>query len=516
MLPHPQQEQPEEQEVVGVVPQEHAPPPGVGGSELWAEGVSSSRRSSAGDAPRILYQCGDCELLFDSLSLWQQHRKQGDCLQGAPDAQGAEQAEGQTHTPPQEPPDPHAHVRAQADPNAQPAPEEETEAGPAGGDAGDGQVQATDEVALEARRAEAQVCVSGAGGSVSLATPAPVDPPLPTPSELPARRGRGVKRAKPPSVLLCVECGAGFSAIAELVSHRRSQHGLQEALHRCQVCGEGFLNTTLFLYHRKQHPQPHPAHTLTHALAGSPTADDSDHAHSHTLLALQQDVQVDLLEEAESQQQGLLLLAAAGEGQSLGLVASLAPPPDKPDHPPVAMETEATTIEAEAMPSDVQDTPTETEATPTENQVSLVYDEVTPTTESQTNELVEEAESQEEGEGPEEKRLKASGVEGACESVCVAGTGTFLCRVCGSSFSSEGALQRHREERHGQREALHTCGACGQEFMNTTLFLYHRRQHREHTHTHSCFPYKLLCSKGRGRRVFQSIFVQKCSLHGSI
>lgn len=462
---------------MGVVPQEHAPPPETGGSELWAEEPLSSRRSSAGDTPRILYQCGDCELLFDSLNLWQQHRKQGDCQQGATDTQGAEQAEGHTHTPPEEPPAPHTQTHTQADPSTQPS-AEEMETGPASGNTVDGQVQATNEVSLEAGRVEVQVCVSGANSdatpvSVSEPPPAPVGPPAP--HDPPARRGRGAKRAKPPSVLLCVECGAGFSAIAELVSHRRSQHGLQEALHRCQVCGEGFLNTTLFLYHRKQHPQPHPAHTLTDT-----AVTDSDHAHSHTLLALQQDVQVELLEEAVSHQQGLLLLAAAGEGQSLGLVSPLAPPPEKPDDPQIPMDTEATPLEAAA--GDAQVTPSETEATPTENQVSLV-DDVTPTTESQTNELVEGVESQEEGERPEEKQLKVC----ETESVCVV-AGTFLCRVCGSSFSSEGALQRHREERHGQKEALHTCGECGQEFMNTTLFLYHRKQHRGHTHTPAAHP----------------------------
>ena len=64
---------------------------------------------------------------------------------------------------------------------------------------------------------------------------------------------------------------------------------------------------------------------------------------------------------------------------------------------------------------------------------------------------------------------------------------TFLCRSCGSSFLSEGALQMHCQTRHGQSGALHSCEVCGQEFMNTTLFLYHRKEHRA-AHTLSYTP----------------------------
>ncbi|TKS82293.1 Zinc finger protein 574 [Collichthys lucidus] len=70
----------------------------------------------------------------------------------------------------------------------------------------------------------------------------------------PRRRGAN-KKPKPEPVLLCVDCGSCFGLVSELVAHRRTQHGFEEALHRCSVCGESFLNTTLFLYHRKQHRQ---------------------------------------------------------------------------------------------------------------------------------------------------------------------------------------------------------------------------------------------------------------------
>ncbi|XP_031432405.2 LOW QUALITY PROTEIN: zinc finger protein 574 [Clupea harengus] len=471
-----QEELPEEQHFVSVAPQEHDllpdPASDLGGHELGDDGTGLKR---AADAPRILYQCGDCEVLFDSLGLWQHHRKQGvsAAAAGGEEPQGPE---GQ-HTPPPE----------------------EMEAEQAGANA-DGQIEATNEVSPETENPpethapEEQPCVSGA-----LDPPAPAAP-APPPADPPVRR-RGAKKAKPPSSLLCVECGAGFSAIAELVSHRRTQHGLQEAPHRCQVCGEGFLNTTLFLYHRKQHPQPRVVHGVPHAPHAQPPTPT-------TLLSLQQEVvQVEVLEEEESHGQGLLLLAAAGEGQSLGLdLAPLAPPTEADTTPPIPMDTEATPtdlevmhVEAQATPTDLetihieaQATPTDLEATPTdfgaihvETQGNLVDDQATPN-DTTTGQLQEGVESQE--EEPEKKMSEEEGggeeEEGGEEPD--AGR-TFLCRSCGSSFLSEGALQMHCQTRHGQSGALHSCEVCGQEFMNTTLFLYHRKEHRA-AHTLSYTP----------------------------
>ncbi|KAK1805401.1 hypothetical protein P4O66_019717, partial [Electrophorus voltai] len=55
---------------------------------------------------------------------------------------------------------------------------------------------------------------------------------------------------------------------------------------------------------------------------------------------------------------------------------------------------------------------------------------------------------------------------------------TFLCVQCGSGFSSEEALAIHRSSNHGLERMLHRCTICTQEFMNTTQYLYHWRQHR--------------------------------------
>ncbi|KAK6323701.1 hypothetical protein J4Q44_G00060400 [Coregonus suidteri] len=56
---------------------------------------------------------------------------------------------------------------------------------------------------------------------------------------------------------------------------------------------------------------------------------------------------------------------------------------------------------------------------------------------------------------------------------------TSFCAACGSGFSTESALKLHRMAIHGLAGALHHCDVCGESFMNTTKYLYHRRQHRD-------------------------------------
>ncbi|KAK1895036.1 Zinc finger protein 574 [Dissostichus eleginoides] len=198
--------------------------------------------AEAADQPRILYQCGDCDELFKSLDLWQQHR-----------------------------------------------------------------------------------------GFLS-------------------QEERSEQKAQTEPVLLCVDCGSCFGLVSELVSHRKTQHGFEEALHRCSVCGESFLNTTLFLYHRKQHRQK-----------GEETV---------------------VGEEVCPQGNGT-------EEQDPDVAAS--------------METEPSHYTQPEL---------------------------------------------------------------------------FMCTQCGESFNGEGGLGTHRKQKHDLKEPLHSCPHCEESFMNTTQFLYHRRQHR--------------------------------------
>lgn len=185
------------------------------------------------DQPRILYQCGDCDELFKSLDLWQQHRKEEICHQSKskPDPQPEpETASAQSSNSTLNPDDSSLSTsetsNLKLEPLEKPVAEEEGQ-----------QVADT----FSAQSSDPPVSETAAS------TSNPED-------SSPKKRGAN-KKPKPEPVLLCVDCGSCFGLVSELVAHRKTQHGFEEALHRCSVCGESFLNTTLFLYHRKQHRQ---------------------------------------------------------------------------------------------------------------------------------------------------------------------------------------------------------------------------------------------------------------------
>ncbi|XP_076008783.1 zinc finger protein 574 [Genypterus blacodes] len=177
------------------------------------------------DQPRILYQCGDCDELFKSLVLWQHHRKEGTCLQVVSGTASVDESKAE---------------QASQDPSVDCSP-------------------SVEEDASEVLKPESEETLMEA---VSESAPSPSNPEVEEAppasnaedSSLTKKRGAN-KKSKPEPVLLCVDCGSSFGLVSELVAHRKTQHGFEEALHRCSVCGESFLNTTLFLYHRKQHRQ---------------------------------------------------------------------------------------------------------------------------------------------------------------------------------------------------------------------------------------------------------------------
>ncbi|XP_054904115.1 zinc finger protein 574 isoform X2 [Poeciliopsis prolifica] len=202
--------------------------PSVQSIKKELEDISDAERQIT-DQPRILYQCGDCDKLFKSLEEWQQHRKEGTCEQAgsksAPDPNSEPEAcESQAAVAGQ---DDTSAPQSESSNTIQPEPEENTEDG--------SETQAPE--TSSSQTPEGLVAEVSASDDSS-----------------PRRRGI-TKKPKPEPVLLCVDCGSCFGLVSELVSHRKTQHGFEEALHRCSVCGESFLNTTLFLYHRKQHRQ---------------------------------------------------------------------------------------------------------------------------------------------------------------------------------------------------------------------------------------------------------------------
>lgn len=192
------------------------------------------------DQPRILYQCGDCEELFKSLHLWQQHRREEKCQQLAseampvPDSQPESQDEQSILIQSsQSLLNPHQSSLINES-NQEPQSEPETKKSVP---------EKEREPAAETPLAQSSEPLSEAATSAANAE-----------DSSPRKRGAS-KKPKPEPVLLCVDCGSCFGLVSELVAHRKTQHGFEEALHRCTVCGECFLNTTLFLYHRKQHKQ---------------------------------------------------------------------------------------------------------------------------------------------------------------------------------------------------------------------------------------------------------------------
>ncbi|XP_029308279.1 zinc finger protein 574 isoform X2 [Cottoperca gobio] len=197
------------------------------------EGLSSvqpvlKQADVASDQPRILYQCGDCDELFKSLDLWQQHRKEETCQQSACESPSKleSQAEPETALNLDD-----SFSKGEFIENLKPEPEEIAVA----------EEEEGQHVAETSSAQSSDPSVSEASAS--------------TQDDLSPRRRGTNKKPKPEPVLLCVDCGSCFGLVSELVAHRKTQHGFEEALHRCSVCGESFLNTTLFLYHRKQHRQ---------------------------------------------------------------------------------------------------------------------------------------------------------------------------------------------------------------------------------------------------------------------
>ncbi|KAE8289010.1 hypothetical protein D5F01_LYC12888 [Larimichthys crocea] len=185
------------------------------------------------DQPRILYQCGDCDELFKTLDLWQQHRKEETCQQSDSGSKSKPDSHPETETVSAQSPNPTLNpdeslLMSEISQNLEPQPVENP-------------------VVEEESEQVAETSSDPPVSEVATSTTNQDD-------SSPRRRGAN-KKPKPEPVLLCVDCGSCFGLVSELVAHRRTQHGFEEALHRCSVCGESFLNTTLFLYHRKQHRQ---------------------------------------------------------------------------------------------------------------------------------------------------------------------------------------------------------------------------------------------------------------------
>ncbi|XP_064802278.1 zinc finger protein 658B-like [Oncorhynchus masou masou] len=423
--------------------------------------MASPNKPSSGDQPKILYQCGDCDALFHSLILWQQHRKHGQCLQTkagptqpqpdetgsgsgselAPEGEGKHsQAEMEVDLGPDEPNEPNStddqeggggRGRGRSQERAQQTQQEQdvvksqlsAEKEEDGMSAEDisatldhmylpnatnrgqegGKEEPETESIGESTGSKASEIQAQAAHSSTEAQSAADRPPDPAPSQDPPAdnpeqtsyfyRIKAAKKLKPPSSLLCVDCGSSFGMVSELVTHRKSQHGLKEALHHCTVCGESFLNTTLFLYHRKQHKEKgKEGVTQTQAQGGQ--TQDADYQ-DYKIVTLQQEVVEEMVEESKE--------------ETVGVADSQYNGTEEQNQNETSSTSTVSTCAPVQVPKVVQ---------------------------------------------------------------------SFLCAQCGACFSKEPELSAHRRDKHGLNEPLHHCSQCGQSFMNTTQYLYHRRQHR--------------------------------------
>lgn len=416
------------------------------------EAQSDRKTVVSSDVPRVLYQCADCELLFDALLLWQQHRKLGCSLKTGPGpgpgdvaVASVPQSIGQEITEETEVTYIDQHVELKGEDKPQVSVESLT----------------PENAEIKPERVPQPIVQGSNDPPEPSEEPAaqPPEPPEPVHEPSPQVRRRAQKKAKPPSSLLCVECGCCFSLASELVTHRKTAHNLKEAIHRCNVCGEGFLNTTLFLYHRKQH-------------------------RSQTQEEEPKEVEVPQLSTAmlEASGEGLLLLAAAGEGQSLMEISTLdqTVPEDVPVHQ-VEVELDPE-IRGEVIqpngeePSSQAVESEQIEETEVEGIVSMEMVKIEEEVESRAEPINEEVveEKQEETESISKDMAQMNEVV----STELSTSHNFLCNQCGCSFNAEHELAKHRSIEHGLAEALHRCTECGLEFMSTTQFLYHRREHR--------------------------------------
>ncbi|XP_041933366.1 zinc finger protein 665-like isoform X1 [Alosa sapidissima] len=213
--------------------------------------------STPATAPLIRYQCGECGLLFESLPLWQRHNKLGQCGQEARKGPVTEEkpAEGERECEKKEV----EKEKSESVHMAEPEPPMKIE-----------RMEEGDEEKVEVSQCSEKLATFDhsyqgieAGGEGS------------SKDEVPSSSKHGSESSPSTSAethvsspseemsldrtFLCVCCGAALGSLEALASHRKARHGLEGALHCCQVCGKEFMNTTLFLYHQRQHRQQGPA-----------------------------------------------------------------------------------------------------------------------------------------------------------------------------------------------------------------------------------------------------------------
>uniref|UniRef100_A0AAY5F5N7 Zinc finger protein 865 n=1 Tax=Electrophorus electricus TaxID=8005 RepID=A0AAY5F5N7_ELEEL len=193
-------------------------------------------------APLIRYQCGECGTLFMSLDLWQQHSKSGLCC-----GTGSEENEEDGGE---------VKIEAEERQNVEGPGEEETVR------LSECATNATEEdtgtkkqegILLKAGAQNKENTEDDLQGGVMVKNLASNQQSRDTVDASPPCFFSGISGMSSADTFLCVQCGSGFSSEEALAIHRSSNHGLERMLHRCTICTQEFMNTTQYLYHRRQH-----------------------------------------------------------------------------------------------------------------------------------------------------------------------------------------------------------------------------------------------------------------------
>ncbi|XP_076865707.1 uncharacterized protein LOC143517273 isoform X2 [Brachyhypopomus gauderio] len=190
-------------------------------------------------APLIRYQCGECGTLFTSLDLWQQHSKSGLCCGTVSEENERDGDEVKTEA---------EELQGEESPGEElTVSTRSRECDPSDAEEGTGSGKQEE----ESMKASAQnkennddhlldgVITRNEGSNLQSRDASTPDP--------------GISDSAPADMFLCVQCGSGFSSEEVLAAHRSSHHGLERTLHRCSICTQEFMNTTQYLYHRRQH-----------------------------------------------------------------------------------------------------------------------------------------------------------------------------------------------------------------------------------------------------------------------
>uniref|UniRef100_A0A674AD53 Zinc finger protein 14-like n=1 Tax=Salmo trutta TaxID=8032 RepID=A0A674AD53_SALTR len=210
-------------------------PAAATGSPTGSNSPQNQTQTQNLTSPALLihYQCRECEALFESLELWQKHSKLGDC----------------SATTGSEPRDQEMDTECQPVIGNEKGVEEQSGRGMDVNIEEDGDKEREEEVDYRGGMEQEHSIEIELESETNSQHSFPNTPMFTNPAACSSNPTASSSR----QTSFCVACGSGFSTESALKLHRVVIHGLPGALHHCDLCGKSFMNTTKYLYHRRQH-----------------------------------------------------------------------------------------------------------------------------------------------------------------------------------------------------------------------------------------------------------------------